>query len=163
MLTLEQLFEQDKIEPAWFWTHEVSTGPYSEYEVWDVVFVRDTHEPQKWVTDGDTRRTVYLTGICGIEADSRRKNGGTAQTPHAFSVLADLLDAARDVDDYPNLVDWAAHAQGISRDDQITAGRLFALTQDHRRAVACRNALQGWLGDDYDAYVKAAVQYLADN
>lgn len=160
MLTLQQLFQRDSVHSTWFWTHEVSTGPDSEYEVWNVVYVRTLDEPS--VTGGDTRRTVYITGIPGYVPESRRENSGTAQSPSALPTLADLLMAARDVDDYPLFIDWIEHTQNIGREERVISSRMIELTQEHRRDIARRNALRGWLGDDYDAYVKAAAEYLAE-
>ena len=147
-MTLAELIKRDSITAHWFWTHEVSTGPYTEHEVWDVVFVRDTHEPQRWVTDGDTRRTAYLQGYHGAHADSRRATGGERREPDTVEALSNLLADAAQVDEHPTLRDWIQESFASGNYDP-------ACIDAYESAVRIHKALRAWLGDQYDEYVNA--------
>lgn len=149
MTTLAELMKRDDVTATWFWTHEVSTGPYSEYEVWDVVFVRDTHEPQLWVTDGDTRRTVYFQGINGCQADSRRETGGRRREPDLADVLNSLLSDAMDADNSPTFSEWFHNQYNVTG---RTAPELIA---EYEQITKIRDDLRAWLGDAYDEYQSA--------
>jgi hypothetical protein len=145
--SLADLIKRDGVEAHWFWTHEVSTGPYSEYEVWDVVFVRNSHEPDKWVTDGDTRRTAYFRGIGGCQADSRRNTGGERREPDTAETLGNLLSDAIDADNHPTFKEWcAADERSGSAHEQLSEYQAITRTQ---------RALKRWLGDTYDEYATA--------
>lgn len=148
MSTLAELIERDDVAAHWFWTHEISTGPYSEVEVWDVVFVRNTHEPKLWVTDGDTRRTAYFREIHGCQADSRRATGGQRREPSAEQTLADLLSDAADIDEHPTFKEWVEY----HREDNARAWEQFATYEEQTRT---RTRLRVWLGDQYAEYVNA--------
>lgn len=147
MNSLADLIKRDNITAHWFWTHEVSTGPYSEYEVWDVVFVRNTNEPQLWVTDADTRRTAHFRGITGREADSRRQTGGQRREPGTTETLSDLLSSAINVDNYPTFREWA--------EERCSDASAWKQHADYVEDVASRDQLRVWLGDCYDEYVTA--------
>ena len=105
-MDLADLIKRDNIEAHWFWTHEVPTGPDTEYEVWDLLLIRDTYEPDRWVTDGETRRTAYFRGIGGSRVDSRRETAGERRQPELAAVLGDLLADASQLDEMPTLVEW---------------------------------------------------------
>jgi hypothetical protein len=152
MTTLTDLINRDGIRARWFWTHEVSTGPYSEYEVWDLVLIRSTEEPQKWVTDGSTRRTAYFRGIGGAVAESRRSNGGRHVNPELSGVLGELLMNAARYEEMPTLREWITERFEVS-------GKL-----DYDETEAAYNAardahaqLRHLLMDAYDEYAKAEV------
>lgn len=148
-MTLAELITRDGVQAHWFWTHEVSTGPYTEHEVWDVVFVRNTYEPKRWVTDGDTRRTAYFTGLHGTTADSRRATGGNRREPVPALVLADLLTDASQYDNNPTLSGWITEAH--------EAGGFDPSVLDHYyEAQRISATLHAWLGDQYDEYLAAA-------
>lgn len=154
MNTLADLIKRDNIFADWFWTHEVSTGSYTEYEVWDVVFVRDTHEPQLWVTDGDTRRTAYFRGVTGCEADSRRSTGGTRREPDTADTLANLLSDALEIDENPTFREWVEYHDATGTNE--SAWQQLATYEELTRN---RNILRTWLGDNYDEYVMATADY----
>lgn len=151
MATLTELIKRDGVEAHWFWTHEVSTGPYSEYEVWDLVLVRNTHEPELWVTGGDTRRTAYFKGIGGSRADSRRETGGERREPDLTEALADLLSDALRLDEMPRLGQWIQESVDSGSYDPKCMDR-------YDTAVRVRETLRDWLGDEYDEYVHAAYE-----
>lgn len=153
MTTLAELVERDNVKAHWFWTHEVSTGPYTEYEVWDAVFVRDTHEPQLWVTDGETRRTLYVQDIGGSQADSRRATGGERREPDTLRELANVLSAAAEVDEFDTFLSWSTNRQEIG--DTRAA---WELVTEYEIILGRRNALRDWLGEQYDEYMKAAAE-----
>jgi hypothetical protein len=145
MTTLAELIKIDAIEAHWFWTHEVATGPYAEHEVWDLVIVRNSNEPQRWVTDGDTRRTAYFQGIGGSVADSRRNTGGERREPGLEQTLSDLLSDAADIDAHPTFQEWVDY-----HEDTAPAWRQLATYEAQTRT---RDMLRAWLPDAYDTYM----------
>jgi hypothetical protein len=149
MSKLSELIERDNLTGTFLWTHEISTGQYSEHEVWDLVLVRDTHEPQRWVTGGDTRRTAYLRGIEGAEADSRRQTGGERRAPDLAQVLGDLLADANEVDNQPVLLEWIKEAAEFGSTDYDLIERR------HRFATEAAAQLRHLLHDEYDEYMTA--------
>lgn len=151
MPTLAELIERDGVEAHWFWTHEVSTGSYTEYEVWDVVFVRNSHDPQLWVTDGATRRTLYVQGVGGRQADSRRATGGERREPDMAQELANLLVDAADIDAHPTFKEWCDDRSDSKQEPWLMLGTYESLTRN-------RNRLVRWLGDEYDEYMKAVAE-----
>ena len=150
MTTLAELIKRDNIEAHWFWTHEVSTGPYAEYEVGDLLLVRDTHEPGKWVTDGDTRRTAYIRGIGGSVAESRRRNGGRHVAPDLTSALSSLLMDASKAEDQPTLKEWIKEAMEVGSSD--TYDEIETAFNASREILA---QLRHFLMDSYDEYAAA--------
>ncbi len=152
MPTLAELIERDGVEAHWFWTHEVSTGSYTEYEVWDVVFVRNSHDPKLWVTDGSTRRTLHVKGIGGSQADSRRATGGERRAPDTARELTELLLDAASIDTHPTFKEWSTERY---EGTDTPAWDQYGAYEDITRT---RNRLKVWLGDSYDEYVKAAAE-----
>lgn len=147
MSSLDDLIKRDGIRARWFWTHEVSTGPYTEYEVWDLVLIRPTDDPALYVTDGNTRRTAYFQGISGSEADSRRNNGGRHVNPALADALAELLMDASRVEELPSIKDWlqeALEAGAYTSYDEIEV--------QYTAAVETRAQLMRFLGDSYEEY-----------
>lgn len=159
MTTLAELMAQTEVHATWFWTHEVSTGSYSEYEVWNVVFVRDTHEPQKWVTSGDTRRTVYFEGIGGDKAGSRRETGGQRREPDAIKTLANLITESYACAQYADFEGWAEDYA----DPTASYESAIADFRSWSRRVKRHHQLREWLGEDYNAFLDASAAYLAGN
>lgn len=151
MTTLTELMARDNVTAAWFWTHEVSTGPSAEHEFWDVVFVRDTHEPKLWVTDADTRRTAYFQGIGGCQADSRRETGGKRRRPDPYDTLCNLLSDAQEIDEYPTFRAWVEY-----HDSMGSRGAAWEQLDTYETLTRQRNTLRTWLPDDaYTEYINA--------
>jgi hypothetical protein len=150
MTNLADLIKRDNITAHWVNTHEVSTGPHTEYEVWDLLLVRDSNEPQRWVTDGDTRRTAYIQGIGGSHATSRRETGGNPTPPDLTETLATLLTDAQETDDNPTFREWAEYRHDMS--NRSTAWEQLA---EYEELTRNRDTLRAWLPDAYDEYLNA--------
>lgn len=150
-MTLAELVARDNVQAHWFWTHEVSDGPYTEHEVWDVVFVRNSHEPDLWVTDGETRRTAHFYGLHGMQEHSRRATGGQRIEPDATDTLRDLLHAAAEYDARPTLKEWVVEA--------YEAGAFDPSVLDHYdEAQRINDTLRRWLGPRYEKYQAVAQE-----
>lgn len=150
MPKLSELIARDGIRARWFWTHEVSVGAYEEYEVWDLLLMRPTHEPDKWVTDGNTRRTAYVRGIGGSVAGSRRSNGGRHVNPDLEETLSDLLMDASKIDELPTLREWVK--ESMEADSALGYDEIEAQYNAAREVHA---QLRHLLMDSYDEYVTA--------
>lgn len=149
MPDLRELLMRDKVIAQWVWTHEVSTGPYTEHEVWDLLLIRNTYEPRLWCTDGETRRTAFFRGITGAQADSRRETGGKRRTPDLFDTLVNLLADAQEIDEYPTFKAWCEYHSDSEAPAWEQLVTFEALSKQ-------RNELAHWLADGaYDEYVQA--------
>lgn len=150
MTTLAELMARDHVTGHFFWTHEVSTGPYKEYEVWDLLLIRNSNEPKLWVTDGDTRRTAHFQGIGGAQVDSRRETGGARREPDLFDTLAELLFNARQIEEYPTFAAWAKNEY-----DMGSSSPAWEMTEMYAALTKDRDMIRAWLPDAYDEYLNA--------
>jgi hypothetical protein len=161
MTTLAELIKRDNVEAHWFWTHSVSTGAYDQYEVYDVVFVRNTDEIA--VNGGNTRATLYLRGISECINNGMNKHGGKLIYPDPVETLAHVISDAHIAHMYHTFAGWA--------DDQRNTGggyrEALADFEEWEIHRARHAEITRWLGqedsDTYDAYVEAAQEYLAEN
>jgi hypothetical protein len=158
MRTLPQLIESDSITAAWFWVTSRSIGSYAEEEEFDVTFVRETD----YVVGGGyhERRTFHMRGVRTHRDNSRRENGGAIVRPKDVpGILANVITDAHMAAQYPNFRAWAEDQRDYTGDYRAALGD-FDDWQTHRTR---HGELVVWLGDEYDEYVKAAEEYLADN
>ena len=147
MTTLTELMKRDGVTATWIWTASVSTGPYSEYEVFDAVFTLTTN----YIVGGGypERRTFYVQGIGTRQAQSRRENGGDIIEPDAAETLGDLLSDAAEIDDNPTFREWVEYREGSS--DRPAWDQL---SQYEKQTDMC-NRMRTWLGNHYDEYQAA--------
>lgn len=157
MTTLPELIKRDSISAAWFWVTSLSAGPYAENEQFDGVFVRET----SYVVGGgyNERRTFYLKGITTAQVNSRRENGGRTVRPNTTHVLAHVIADANEAAQYDSFAEWASDTRDMSLGYQDALADFEdwgILRGRHRQLVT-------WLGNNYDEYVKAAVEYAAEH
>jgi hypothetical protein len=158
MRTLPQLIESDSITAAWFWVTSRSIGSYAEEEEFDVTFVRETD----YVVGGGyhERRTFHMRGVITHKSHSRRENGGKIVKPKDMpGILAQAIIDAHAAVQYPTFRAWSEDQRDYSRTYRDALNDF-----DDWETYRARHAqLVVWLGDEYDEYVKAAEEYLADN
>lgn len=153
MSTLTDLIERDTVRAAWFWVDSISTGPYAEQEMFDLVFTRET----RCVVGGGEfqRRTLYVPGIRTEERKSRRNNGNRVLKGDDTDVLYNLLCNALHIDNSPSFPDWARE----TRDHMGKYGEALAHYAEWEYDTIMAARLRVWLGDAYDEYVRAAVAH----
>jgi hypothetical protein len=161
MTTLTELIKHDNVQAHWFWTHSVSTGPYDQYEVYDVVFVRNTDETA--LNGGNTRTTLHLRGISDCTANGMNKHGGKLIYPDPVETLAHVVADAHIANMYRTFAGWADD----QRDMSLSYREALADFEDWEIHRARHAEISRWLGqedsDAYDEYVKAAQKYAAEH
>lgn len=158
MTTLNDLANQDHITGAWFWVTSNSVGPYAEEEQFDAVFVRSTAR----VVGGGyrERRTLYVQGIVTHKSMSRREHGGRIVRPELLPTLAEVIRYAHEAGQYDTFTEWSSDC----RDHSLGYRDALSDFEEWEIQRARHKQLVAWLGqqdsDDYDAYVKAAEEFL---
>lgn len=161
MPDLHELIRRDSIEAHWFWTTSVSISRYSEYEMFDVTFIRMTDN----IVGGGyhERRTFHVQDIGTSVADSRRNNGGNIIVPDQAEPLSQVIADAHIAAQYLTFTEWAEDQRDIS----LTYRHALTDFQEWETQRARHREIVRWLegqdSDTYDEYVKAAEQYLADH
>jgi len=171
MPTLAELINRDNITATWFWKRSVSTGPYEEYEVFDVVFARDGRPS---VTGIPERPTLYVRDIGGSIADSMRNHGGDQLAPDPIETLGNVLSDVAAIDNTSGFEEWAEETgrntsvpeqkPGIPEHDPLKVaqhafGRSTQARKDYDILTRQLADVMEWLGNRYPEYADADRNY----
>ena len=157
MSDLQELINRHSVTAAWFWVTSISVGPYAETEKFDAVFTRET----AMVVGGGyrERRTFYIQGVVTGMGDSRRENGGEIVRPDMVGVLAHVIVDAHEVSQHPTFAAWADDCRNFNGDGRYSVADF----EDYEINTQWHRVLVSWLGEEYDAFVKAAQEYAAEH